>query len=241
MRIIGRFNSFNFTHDELKIPFHINENVGSLLQNIGGYLSEPLTIDFGDNLIAKGEIDSYSGKKKKITLTLLIKLPSGKGSEKFAKYVNVDPILIEIEVDNTVERPLERVDPGFLVKIKHTLGQLAREVNNTEEELIKLLLYAGDFGRMPISTQMYQVDAESFYYFMKEFIENKNIPVSVGDRYNVSKAYLKHCRSEMRCVVCGQRAVTEKGLYPVCKKHRDEFSIIKKDAFERKYKFKEVL
>jgi len=241
MKIIGKFNSFNFTFDELKIPFHTREGVGEILKNLSTYLNEYLLIDFGDGVVAQGEIDSYSGKKKVLTLNLLLKLPSGKGSEKYAKYVNVDPIILDINVDRGVERPLEKVDHGFLRKIKLIVGRIAREINSTESETIKLLLHQGEFGKLPISTRMYQVDAEAFYNYIIEFVSVHNIPVDIGERYNTTKAYLKHCRKEMRCVVCGQKAIVVKGLYPVCKKHRDEYSKLKTENFEKKYKFKEEL
>jgi hypothetical protein len=238
MKLIGKFYSYSFIYNELKMPFHLNEGVEEILGGLSHYLDEPLIFNFNDDIIVKGVIDSFTGKKDKLTISLLSKIEDQSSIAPIALLANKDPVYVMVDVDENAERPLKRVHSTFLSKIQVMLNEMARQVGNTSDEMFKLLAYTGQFNKLRLSTYMYQVDAEMFHNYMVDFALNKGIPLRAERQEKNIEIYLKHCREKNRCVACGAPSEIEKGLYPVCRKHKKEFIDIGRDKFEGKYKLR---
>jgi len=236
MKLIGRFYSYSYIYEEVKLPFHINERVPEILGSISEFLEEPLLISFNGEVVAKGEIDSYNGKKDKLTITIIVTDPDKEAVPLISLMANIDPIFIEIKIDPNAVGGLKRVNHAFLIKVRATMSAMSKEVGNTNDEMFKLLVYTGKFKNLSLYSQAYQVDVESFYRHMVDFALSKNIPINAGFQEKNFQAYMKHCREEGRCIACGKPSIVEEGLYPVCKKHRDEFFSLGRTEFEKKHK-----
>ena len=238
MKVIGKFTSYKVVIDEVRIAFHISEEIVRAIEEVHPLLEEPLIFNFRGKFKCSGEVESYRGQKGKIILNLVLNtanIDNIKHLDEFAGYHAVD---IELEVDHTVERKPAKVDIGFIGKINFIITQIGNQISHDKAGTTKLLLYAGEFGRLKVTSSMYQFEAESFYLFMKTFVEDKKIKVKIDARYDSTESYLKHCREDCRCVLCGRPSFKQVGLYAVCKKHKAELKKIGTSEFEKKYKLR---
>lgn len=226
MIVYGRYYTIDCIYSTAKIKFNLDTIDQKFLKEIPKLTTSDIKFTFDDKIALSGKLASYYGGGKNLSVEIVVDFTDCEMTigELLIRRGKLSSLKMEYMLYNDVKKPPSR---KFLALCQRVVKNQAKKMAFTNDEMALALneMYAEktglsgfDYNTAPES------ELESFYAFLRYISQDTMFHEYVPDTMG---GFITARRHEGTCCLCDNKMKGVENIYPLCKKHLEEYAELK--------------